>query len=62
MDVNAVAAISTRMSNMELAAAYGARTASLQKDMLNMQGDMVLKLLDAVAMDPAVGSHLDMRI
>ncbi len=62
MDVNAVAAMNTRMSNVELAAVYDAKVVSLQKDMINMQGDMALKLLDAVAIDPAVGSHLDMRI
>lgn len=50
---------SNSMSTVELAAAYDARVASMQKDALEQQGEEALKLIQAAS---ASGANLDIRI
>ena len=47
----------TTMKAAEIAAAYNAKVLSLQKDTIRMQGDMVVKLINAAVNTPVPNSN-----
>jgi len=47
------------ISSIQFQAAYDARVASLQKDVIEQQGQEALKLIEAAG---AAGSQLDLRV
>jgi hypothetical protein len=49
------------LANAKLAAAYQAKTIALQKDVMDMQGDMALKLIQSANV-PTEGQQIDFRV
>ncbi len=47
--------------SVELAMEYQARVLKMQKDALNMQGEMALELINAVAAPSSAGHQIDVR-
>lgn len=49
------------LASAQLAAAYQAKTVALQKDVMDMQGDMALKLIESAGL-PMEGQQIDFRV
>jgi len=50
------------LSEAQFQAEFQARVASLQKDAIEREGDLALKLIESASIDPAVGQQLDIRL
>lgn len=58
--MGSISGIGVGGSGAVFAAQYGAKVASLQKDAVEMQGDMALKLIESASIYPQQG--LDVRV
>ena len=60
--ISATGGVSAAMSNLELQTQMSAQVASLQKDAIEMQGDMALQLIQSAATTTGVGQQLNIQV
>lgn len=55
-------AIGGAIAALRFETAYQVRAAAMQRQTQELQGDLALKLIEASAIDPAVGGNIDLLI
>lgn len=60
--MSSISGIGPTLSTAQLQMAYDARVASLQKDALQMSGEMSQQLIESAMADPAVGQKINIQV
>ncbi len=60
--ISSIEAAAGSVSSLQFQTELTARVASMQKDAVDMQGDMAMKLIEAASTTPQVGSQLNITI
>ncbi len=60
--MSSISGIGSTLSTAQLQMAYNARVASLQKDAMQMSGEMSQQLIESAVSDPAVGQKLNIQV